>query len=122
MCVTLVVSTDGESCVRPISTNPGSMEAREYGLTRGTIFVASRLEVVAVTEMLWLSWLILGAAGFRVFNDFAFSNSCARPLAARDPEQSASTRSRGYDSQPICPPRTRGRRSPPSVPFIVLPP
>ena len=28
--------TDCESCTRPISTNPGSMEAGEYGLTRGT--------------------------------------------------------------------------------------
>ena len=37
-----------ESCTRPISTNPGSIEAGEYGLTRWTCFVARRLEVVAV--------------------------------------------------------------------------
>ena len=33
-------SIDWESCTRPISTNPGSMEAGEYGLTRGTCCVA----------------------------------------------------------------------------------
>ena len=65
--VTFVVSTDCESCARPISTNSGSMEASEYGLTRGTCFVASRLEVVAVAGMLWISWCVLGAVGFRVF-------------------------------------------------------
>ena len=44
----LSTSTDGESCsTRPISTNPGSMEAGEYGLTRGMRFVARRPEVVA---------------------------------------------------------------------------
>ena len=48
------------------------MEAGEYGLTRGTCFVARRLEVVAVAGLLWISWRGLGAAGFRVFNDFAF--------------------------------------------------
>ena len=41
-----------ESCTKPISTNPGSMEAGEYGLTRGTCFVARRLEVVAVAGLL----------------------------------------------------------------------
>ena len=38
MCVTFVLFTDCESCTRPISTNPGSMEAGEYGLTRGMCF------------------------------------------------------------------------------------
>ena len=52
VCVTFVVFTDSESCTRPIFTNPGSMEAGEYGLTRGTRFVASRLEVVAVGGLL----------------------------------------------------------------------
>ena len=57
VCVTFVVFTDCESCTRPISTNnPGSMEAGEYGLTRGTCFVARRLEVVAVAALLWISW------------------------------------------------------------------
>ena len=38
---------------RPISTNPGCMEkACEYGLTRGTCFVARHLEVVAVAGLL----------------------------------------------------------------------
>ena len=64
--------TDCENCTRPISTNPGSMEAGEYGLTRGTWFVARRREVVAVTGLLWISWCVLGAAGFRVFFSFSF--------------------------------------------------
>ena len=41
------------------------MEAGEYGLTRETCFVARRLEVVAVAGLLWISWCVLGAAGFR---------------------------------------------------------
>ena len=40
------------------------MEACEYGLTRGTCFVARRLEVVAVAGLLWVSWCVLDAAGF----------------------------------------------------------
>ena len=47
---------DCESCTRPISTNSGSMEAGECGLTRGTCFVARRHEVVAVALLLWISW------------------------------------------------------------------
>ena len=47
--------------------NPGSMEVGEYGLTRGTCFVARRLVVVAVAGLLWISWCVLGAAGFRAF-------------------------------------------------------
>ena len=52
MHVTLVVSTDGKSCTRPIFTNPGFMEAGEYVLTRGTGFVARRVEEVAVARLL----------------------------------------------------------------------
>ena len=55
VCVTFVVFTECESCTRPISTNPGSMEAREYGLTRGTCFVACSLELDADAGMLWIS-------------------------------------------------------------------
>ena len=61
VCVTYVVFTDDESCTRPISINPGSMEACEYGLTRGTCFVERRLQVVAVARLLWISWCVLGA-------------------------------------------------------------
>ena len=53
----------------------GSMEAGEYGLMRGTCFVARSLEVVAVAGLAWISWCVLGAAGFRAFHEFAFSNS-----------------------------------------------
>ena len=48
------------------------MELGEYGLTRGTCFVARRLEVVAVAGLLWISWCVLGAGGFRVFFFFFF--------------------------------------------------
>ena len=75
VCVTFVFFTDYESCTRPISTNPESVETRECGLTRETCFVVCRLEVVAVAGLLWNSWCVLGAAGFRVFHAFAFSNS-----------------------------------------------
>ena len=40
------------------------MEAGEYGLTRGTCFVARRLEVVAVAGLLCIWWCVLGAAEF----------------------------------------------------------
>ena len=74
VCVTFVVFTDYERCTRPISTNSGSMEeAGEYGLSRGTCFIARRLEVGAVAGLLWISWCILGATGFRVFF-FVFSS------------------------------------------------
>ena len=43
------------------------MEAGEYGLTRGTCFVARRLEVVAVAGLLWNSWCVWGGADFLVF-------------------------------------------------------
>ena len=52
----LSTSTDCEGCTRLICTNPGSMGASEYGLTRGTCFVARHLEVVAVAGLLWTSW------------------------------------------------------------------
>ena len=67
MCVTFVVFTDCESCTRPISTNPGSMEAGECGLTRGTCFAARHLELVAVAGLLWISWCVLGGAEIFVF-------------------------------------------------------
>ena len=41
-----------ESCTRPISTNPRSMEAREYGLTCWTCLVTRHLEVVMVAGLL----------------------------------------------------------------------
>ena len=65
VCVTFVVFTDCESCTRSISTNnPGSMEAGEYGLTRGTCFLACGLELDAIAGVLWISWCVLGGADF----------------------------------------------------------
>ena len=43
------------------------MEAGEYGITLGTCFVPRCLEVVAVADLLWISWFVLGAAGFCFF-------------------------------------------------------
>ena len=64
VCLTFVDFTGCESSTRPISTNPGSMEVGEYGLTRGTCFLACRLELDAVAGLLWISWFALGGAGF----------------------------------------------------------
>ena len=75
VCVTFMVFTDCKSCTRPISTSPGSMEASEYGLTRGTCFVARRLEVVAVAGLLRISWCVWSAAGFRVSSVVYFSSN-----------------------------------------------
>ena len=71
VCVAFAVFTDCESCTRPISTNPGSMEAVEYGLTRGTCFLACRFELDAVAGLLWISWCVLGRADFSVFFPFS---------------------------------------------------
>ena len=74
--------TDCESCTRPISTTSTSMGAGDYGLTRGTGFVASRLEVVAVAGELGISWCGLGGADcFRVFLLFERT----RPTASKRP-------------------------------------
>ena len=81
---TFVVYTDCESCTRAISTNPESLEAGECGLTRETCFVARCLQVVAVTGLLWISWCVLGASGFRFFFRFIFFE-CARPAASMRP-------------------------------------
>ena len=71
--------TECESCTRPISTNPESMEAGEYGLKRRTCFVTHRLEVVAVAGLLCISCCVLGAAGFRG-GFFVFFSSNAHGL------------------------------------------
>ena len=70
--------------MRPISTNRGSMQAGEYDVTRGACFVARRLEVVAVAGLLWISWCVLGAAGFRFFLTFFFFER-RRPVASMRP-------------------------------------
>ena len=64
------------------------MEAGEYGLTRGTCFVARRLDVVAVAGLLWISWCGLGGAGIREFFFFVFFLSNferSRPPASMRP-------------------------------------
>ena len=43
------------------------MKAGEYGLTRGTCFVARRVEMVAVAGLLWISWCVSVRRDFFVF-------------------------------------------------------
>ena len=56
------------------------MELGEYGLTRGTCFVARRLEVVAVAGLLWISWCVLASAGFLFF--YSLFSERTRPGAS----------------------------------------
>lgn len=70
VCLIKLVSfsaiTDSESCMRYISLNPGSAKASEKGLVvcaKGC--VACRLDLVAATERLWVSWCVLCAAEYR---------------------------------------------------------
>ena len=83
-CLTFVVFADFESCTKPISSNPGPMDARDYGLTRGTCFVACCLEVVVVTGLLRISWCVLDAVEFRVLF-FVFFFERTRPAASMGP-------------------------------------
>ena len=87
VCVTFIVFTECESCTRPISTNPGSMEAGQNGLTRVTRFLACRLESDAVAALLWISWCVLG--GGVDYSVFLFFEFCffgrTRPAASTRP-------------------------------------
>ena len=85
VCVTFVVFTDCDSCTRPISTNRGSMEAGEYALTRGTCFLACRLELDAVAGLLWISWCVLSGADFSGGGFDFFSFKRTRPAASMRP-------------------------------------
>ena len=61
------------------------METGEYGLTRGTCFVASRPKVLAVAGLLWISWCVLGAAGFRFFFRSFFFERTRHSASMRPP-------------------------------------
>ena len=85
-CVTFVVFADCESCTRPISTNPASMEAGEYGLTRGTLFHRTpsrggRGRGVAVDFVVCFGW----GGFFRVFFFDFFFFERTRPAASMRP-------------------------------------
>ena len=79
VCVTFVVFTDRESCTRPISTNPGSTKAGEYGLTRGTCFVTRAVSRWSRSP---------GCCGFRgalwVRREFVFSMNLHFQIGAHD--------------------------------------
>ena len=86
VCVKFVVFTDCDSCTRPISTNSGSMEVGEYGLTRGTYFLAYRLELDAVVGRLWISLCVLGGTDFfGFFFRFFFLFERTGPAASMRP-------------------------------------
>ena len=53
------------------------MEVAEHGLTRATCSLARRLDVVAVTGLLRLSWCVLGGVDFikKKISDFFFSSN-----------------------------------------------
>ena len=57
------------------------MEAGEYGLTRGTCFLACGLELDAVAGLLWITWCVLGGADFVVFF-FRTHTACCKYEAA----------------------------------------
>ena len=63
------------------------MEAGEYGLVRGTCYVALRLDLVAVAGLLWISWCCLSAADFFMlfFSVFFFFFERTRPAASMRP-------------------------------------
>ena len=87
VCVTFVVFADCESCTRPISTNPGFMEAGEYGLTRVTFpRIPSRVgrgRRAAVDFVVCFGW---GGGFFRVFfSSIFFSSKRTRPAASMRP-------------------------------------
>ena len=61
------------------------MEAGEYGLTRGTCFLACRLELDVVAGLLWISCCVFGGADFSdFFFDFFFFER-TRPAASMRP-------------------------------------
>ena len=63
------------------------MEAGELGLTRGACLDASRLELDAVAGLLWISWCVVGRAGFFhvLFFRFFFLLERTRPAASMRP-------------------------------------
>ena len=67
----LFCGTNCESCTRPIFTTPRSMGADEYMPEGRTCFIARLFEMVAIARLLWISWCVLGAAGFHGFPFFS---------------------------------------------------
>ena len=82
---TFAFSTDCESCRRPISTNPGSLEAGEYELTRGLCFVARRLDVDGFGRRAVVDFVVcFGRGGISFFSRFFFFER-TRPAASMRP-------------------------------------
>ena len=90
------------------------MEAGEYGLTRGTCFVAHRVEVAAVAGLLCISWCVFGGAVFFcVFDEFSSSNwftdvyttaGCERPRAVSVDSVNGLRQTSNLPTENSCPP------------------
>ena len=85
LCVTFVVFTDCGSCKKLLSTNTGSMETGEYGLMRGTFFVARRLELVTVAGLLCISCVFWVRRTFSCFFFRSVFFERTRPAASMRP-------------------------------------
>ena len=85
VCVTFVVFTDCECRTRPISTDPGSMEAVEYELTwdvfRRAPSRGGRGRRAAVDFVVCFGW----GGFFKVFFQFFFFLERTRPAASMRP-------------------------------------
>lgn len=74
---------DYKNCTRLISTNRETMDSDGLGLTRGTSFMASHFELVAVAVILSFRWCVLRVVGNRdmfCFCSFLFER--ARPATS----------------------------------------
>ena len=76
----LSTSTECEGGTGPISTNPGSTQACEYGLTHGRYIVARRLEVATVAGLMWISGGVWVRLDFEFFVVVFFEGT--RPAAS----------------------------------------
>ena len=78
VCLSAVCLIDCKSCTWPISANPATTEeAGELGRTRGTCFVAHRLELAAVAvTLLWFWWCVYGVRReFVFFSPFSYQRT-----------------------------------------------
>ena len=57
-------------------------EACEYGLTRGTCFIARPLEVVSIAGLLCIYFVVFSVVGFRVFFFLFLYFERTRPAAS----------------------------------------
>ena len=86
--VTFVAFSDCESCTRSISTSPGSMEAGEYGRTRGCVSshaVSSWTRSPSCCGIRDVFWVGRFFFFFRVFLSIFFFFELTQPAASMRP-------------------------------------